>query len=144
MPNSGWYLNSTGTELTCDDLAQPLTGNYILQPYPAFYWYVSNNTLRHRDLPSPLTGNYISQPYPAFYWYIDRGKITNRGLHELTPFGTCYNATKLTEIEIPQSVKFISDYAFYHTLIKIVTIATDCEYCEHSFPEGTVIMRYLT
>lgn len=61
---------------------------------------------------------------------------------EYTTFGAFQFAETLDKIVIPRTVKFISDYTFYGTSIKKATIAPDCKYFEHSFPEECQVEFY--
>lgn len=61
---------------------------------------------------------------------------------KLTYWGAGSNIPTLEELEIPRTVKFICDYAFYNTGITRVRLAKDCEYFRHSFPPGTKIAFY--
>ena len=119
-----------------------LTVNEMTTVY-ASKWKIQNGGFTHDDLASRNANPYFQPPYPPNFWFIENGKITHSKLPEPKIFGTWYNNKKLSFVDIPESVKQISDYAFAKTQISIVTIATDCEYSVHSFPEGTVIMRYL-
>lgn len=56
--------------------------------------------------------------------------------------GAFYNAMRLKEVVIPESVKSIGPYAFANTSLKEVTIAQDCIFYETSFPEGCEIKIY--
>ena len=91
------------------DMATALTQDY---PFPRI--------LPDTDHPLKLEG------YPSFDY-----------LPPLDGFGAFSNCTDLDEeMVIPSSVKFIDDYAFYNSNLKVVTIATDCRYYSHSFPPG--------
>ena len=57
-------------------------------------------------------------------------------------FGAASNIPTLDEIEIPRSVRYIADYAFYNTNIKKVKMHPECLYFRHSFPRGTMIAFY--
>jgi hypothetical protein len=61
---------------------------------------------------------------------------------ECITFGAFQFAKMLNNIVIPRTVKFISDYTFYGTNLKKVTIAPDCKYFEHSFPKECQIEFY--
>lgn len=56
--------------------------------------------------------------------------------------GAFYNATSLSQITIPKSVKYIGTYAFQGTNLTSVTIANDCTYSATSFPSGCTIKFY--
>lgn len=62
--------------------------------------------------------------------------------HNVKGFGAGSNIPTLEEIEIPRSVRYIADYAFYNTNIKKVKMHPECLYFRHSFPRGTMIAFY--
>ena len=99
-------------------------------------------TLRDTDTPSVLV---CKRPHPNVLFWLDDTDILdgypNHG-QEYIGFGAGSNIPTLEEIEIPESVKFIDDYAFYNSGIKKVKIAADCMYFRHSFPRGTQIAFY--
>lgn len=68
--------------------------------------------------------------YPSFGW--------NDGLDDFGAFAR----SNIEKIKIPESVKFIQNFAFYDTSVKKVKIAADCVYFEHSFPEECEIEFY--
>lgn len=136
-----WSLNTAGTQLTHTDLPPSLSGSYITQPYPSFWWYLQNNELINNSLKPRMSGSYITAPYPLFWWYLDNNDFANSGLKKADIFGTFRNS-KIEEVEIPESVKFISDYAFYGTNLRTVTIARDCVIGLHSFPENCHVNTY--
>lgn len=105
-------------------------------------WYVDNNRLTHDGLPSPLTGTYIQDPYPPFWWYVDEDKLKTTALPDKTALGAFANCTSLRRVIIPPSVKYIGEYAFYNTALTAVTIARDCEFSETSFPPRCIINYY--
>lgn len=105
-------------------------------------WYAEDNRLTNIDLPEPLTGKYISEPYPPFIWYEDSDELTRSNLPSPILMGAFLNCKNLTTVEIPSSVKKIGECAFYNTKIKEVTIASDCEYFDNSFPPDCVINFY--
>jgi hypothetical protein len=140
----------------------------INQGYPCTYTKV--NIIRGvQDYPFPklmiIAGEKtdgINQGYPCCFTKINviRG-VQDRPFPKLMPsfeegendgfltfrkdfkgFGAGSNIETLEEIEIPRSVKYICDYAFYNTGIKRVRIARDCFYFRHSFPRGTQIAFY--
>lgn len=119
-----------------------------IQPYEAptrnlpSVWYVRDGRLVRDTLPEPLTGKYISEPYPPFIWYEDSDELTRSNLPSPILMGAFLNCKNLTTVEIPSSVKKIGECAFYNTKIKEVTIASDCEYSDNSFPPDCVINFY--
>ena len=87
-----------------------------------------------------------TQPYPYNMMSCASDQIEGypnyrRSGKSFKDFGAGYKST-LEEIEIPYSVKYISDYAFWGTDIKSVKINRHCIYYAHSFPEGCHIKPY--
>ena len=60
---------------------------------------------------------------------------------EEVEFGAGSNSL-IEEVEIPYSVTYISDYAFYNSNIKSIKINRHCMYFAHSFPPGCHIKPY--
>lgn len=50
--------------------------------------------------------------------------------------------SEIEEVEIPNSITYIADWAFYNSGIKKVRINRHCIYFEHSFPPGCIIKPY--
>ena len=63
------------------------------------------------------------------------------GQQVLQQFGVGRDST-IDELQIPYSVTFIADYAFYDAPITSVKINRHCTYFEHSFPPGCHIKPY--
>lgn len=134
-----WHV--INNRLTHDELPEPITGNYIQPPYPSFWWYVKDGKLTHDGLPEPIPA-LISKPYPSFWWYVEDGELVLNAIPEPVLMGAFLNCKSLTTVEIPSSVKKIGEWAFYNTKIKEVTIASDCEYFDSSFPPDCAINFY--
>ena len=43
-------------------------------------WKIIDNELAHDDLPAELIGDYIVEPYPPFFWTVSGGRIIKSGL----------------------------------------------------------------
>ena len=103
-------------------------------------WYVENNRLVHDELPEAVE-TIMSEPYPPFWWHISNGLVhTNLPLPIET--GAFYGCSVLKKVYIPESVKYIGEYAFAETALTNVRIASDCVYYDTSFPEGCSISFY--
>lgn len=63
------------------------------------------------------------------------------GRQDFNMFG-CGKDSTLNEIEIPRSVFFIADWAFYNSGVRSVKINRHCIYFAHSFPPGCHIKPY--
>ncbi len=107
----------------------------------AVNWYYSNDRLTHEDMPD-APEKAMSKPYPKALWRID----DDIPYHELLPLekpsGAFMNAVKLEYVRIPTSVQKIGRYAFTNTALRKVSIPSDCEYSETSFPENCLIEFY--
>lgn len=54
----------------------------------------------------------------------------------------CGKDSDINELEIPRSVLYIADWAFYNSNINSVKINRHCTYFKHSFPPGCHIKPY--
>lgn len=79
---------------------------------------------------------------PQVGWTMTENGLVNPAIPAYQKVGAFANCTSLRRVSIPPTVKKIGDYAFYNTQISAVTIASDCEYADTSFPEGCVITYY--
>ena len=87
--------------------------------------------------------NAFEPPYPYIYWYVNSiPDVTNVAYQEPQYMGAFMNAQYLTSVLIPQSVKYIGEFAFRNTQLTSVTIADDCVFFDTSFPDGCVINYY--
>ena len=102
---------------------------------------VENNRLTHSSLPEPIT-SVISEPYPPFWWYVSNGRFTHTGLPSPQGTGAFYGCSELEKVYIPESVKSIGEFAFAGTALTCVTIASDCIYSTSSFPSGCTVNFY--
>jgi hypothetical protein len=103
--------------------------------------YPTNTDFLPGSIESPL-----SPPYPLSLWRISATKEFGYPYHELLPevplLGAFANAVNLKTVRIPETVKTIGRYAFRNTQLTSVTIASDCEYYDTSFPDGCIINFY--
>jgi hypothetical protein len=72
----------------------------------------------------------------------ENGYPFNMLMPEIPAVGAFANASNLTQVSIPQSVKYIGREAFRNTKLKNVRIASDCTYYSTSFPAGCVVNFY--
>lgn len=76
-------------------------------------------------------------------WSIQsNGELYNIYSPTSTKLGAFANAVSLTQISIPRSCKKIGRFAFTNTQLSSVTIASDCDYYDTSFPAGCVVNFY--
>lgn len=103
-------------------------------------WYIDDNGINNahfNDMPSAT-----EKPFPYALWRVEDDKVTSDLLGNDLKFGAFANATQLSTIRIPPSVKKIGMESFANTQLTSVTIARDCEYYETSFPKGCEINFY--
>jgi len=101
------------------------------QGYPSFT-DITSLVVQEPPFPKMMTclgGTTYNQGYPTFRYNKPR-------------FGCFANVTTLIKATIPQTVKYIADYTFYNTSLTKVTIAKDCKYFEHTFPDKCEISYY--
>lgn len=109
------------------------SGSSLFDGYPVMYFWGKFSPVQE----SPYPKNMFSCDkdkmfgYPAFSTY-----------GEFETFSAFKNAENLAKAVIPESVKYICDYAFWNTALKKITIARDCKYFPHSFPEECEIEFY--
>lgn len=109
-------------------------------------WYIDENgELTHTDFPE-VPERAFQAPLPKSVWRIDNqyedGYPFNMLMPEVPAVGAFANASDLTQVSIPQSVKYIGREAFKNTKLKNVRIASDCTYFDTSFPDGCIINFY--
>ncbi|MDE6520288.1 MAG: leucine-rich repeat domain-containing protein [Ruminococcus sp.] len=105
-------------------------------------WRTESGRLTHGFLLDEIPENSVEKPFPKSLWRI-RDSLTHELLPTYTPLGAFENAGKLQKITIPESVKKIGKFGFSGTALKVVKIASDCEYSESSFPENCTINFYV-
>jgi len=110
------------------------SGNIVYknEGYPAFEYLPSATNLYIQKAPFPKIMASLDEEY-------NEGYLTFR---QHCGFGAGYFAEELEEIEIPYSVTYIADYAFWGTKLKHVKINRHCVYFPHTFPNGCHIKPY--
>ena len=104
----------------------------VCDNYPTFSTLPDLKTLKSQVPPFP-------KMMPKILEDICDNYPNTRG--EEAEFGAGSNSL-IEEVEIPYSVTYISDYAFYNSNIKSVKINRHCIYFAHSFPPGCHIKPY--
>ena len=118
------------------------------QPYPAYM--MSCESIRQEGYPVFVSHKPFrpvqDRPFPAEMMSCESDMIegypTYRRGKDFKTFGAGYLCDSIEEIEIPYSVLYISDYAFWGTNIRSVKINRHCIYFPHSFPTGCHIKPY--
>ncbi|MDE7098052.1 MAG: leucine-rich repeat domain-containing protein [Ruminococcus sp.] len=123
-------------------LSDEIPEKTIEKPFSELLWRIENGRLTHGFLPDEIPEKSVAKPYPKALWRI-RDSLTHELLPTYTPLGAFENAGKLQKITIPESVKKIGKFGFSGTALKVVKIASDCEYSESSFPENCTINFYV-
>lgn len=136
----------------------------LLEGYPRMVNWKTPSPVQDNDYPSNMFGcvsdkmsgypsfssfgNFSpvqSEPYPSNMMSCKEGYIngypTYRVAKNFKDFGA-FQYSPITKVVIPPTVKYISDYTFWNTGLKKVTIAPDCIYYEHSFPEDCQVEFY--
>lgn len=114
---------------------------------PLPYWWETNEEGLPTHSYFPATpSNPMEEPWPYALWRTDPQINSGYPYHELLPevplLGAFANAVNLKTVRIPETVKTIGRYAFRNTQLTSVTIASDCEYYDTSFPDGCIINFY--
>lgn len=133
----GYMVDGTQVTLVYQDIT--LTGGTV---DITGIWYDDDGRLVNSDLPAPMSGTYMQDPYPPFWWYVENERLQNRFLAEPSAQGAFYDCTQLKKVEIPETVKYIGEYAFANTALTTVKIARDCTFFPTSFPPRCIIQYY--
>lgn len=132
-----WHIKDN--ELTCDNF-YTTANSEMIKPYPKSYFRVEHDGNITSELLPELQHK---EGRPLAQWYINEYKgLTNNFMPEKVLVGAFANAINLSEVVIPRSCKKIGRYAFSKTKLKLVVIASDCEYYPTSFPEGCRVKFY--
>lgn len=133
------YGNFDGTNYYIDD-----TYCKIIYEYDYFV-QIASDELRTIGMPDNTPVLYAAD-YPDMIWRVDG--VTNNGMiySPLIPGMTLSGAFKdvvtLEQVTIPHTCQCIGPVAFAGTSLRAVTIPSDCEYSETSFPEGCEVHFY--
>lgn len=107
-----------------------------------YVWYMGEDGCPTNNLFPDLPSGYMVAPFPDAVWRINGGYPFHKLMPEVPLLGAFANAINLRTVRIPETVKKIGRYAFCNTQLASVTIASDCEYYDTSFPDGCVINFY--
>ncbi len=135
-----WIIENN--RLTNTKFTEYSTKKAVIPPFPETLWRTESGRLTHGFLLDEIPENSVEKPFPKSLWRI-RDSLTHELLPTYTPLGAFENAGKLQKITIPESVKKIGKFGFSGTALKVVKIASDCEYSESSFPENCTINFYV-
>ena len=132
--------------------------------YPSFSFFGEFSPVQDRPYPVDVMSctETLTEGYPRFYTYGEfsptmaephprevmsckdefiEGYPTYRVAKNFKNWGA-FTKSDVLEVEIPRSVVYICDYAFYDTPIRSVKINRHCYYNAHSFPPGCHIKPY--
>lgn len=155
--SSGSTVDMTGEDVKKFVLVFRRTDNRDLSPEAVvsatilidckdYSWYIGEDGYPTNVLFPELPASPMEKPYPKALWRIDPRINGGYPYHELLPevplLGAFANAVNLKTVRIPETVKTIGRYAFRNTQLTSVTIASDCEYYDTSFPDGCIINFY--
>lgn len=131
-----WHIKNG--ELTCDNFYK-VSDEEFKPPYPDAYFRIKNSVITNNLIPELQH----KQGRPAAQWYINSRKgLINDAIPDKNLKGSFANARNLNKVKIPDSVKFIGEYAFRNTQLTEVMIASDCTYFPTSFPDGCRVIYY--
>lgn len=107
---------------------------------PSGLWKIKDGELPYR---TTFVYMPILDDAPSSLWHMVDGDLPYRtSFVNMEVMGSFCHAEQLQKVTIPKSVKKIGPYAFTHTALKEVTIASDCTYSETTFPKDCVINFY--
>lgn len=133
------YGNFNGTNYYIDD-----TYCKIIYEYDYFV-KIANDELRTLDMPDDTPVLYETD-YPDMIWRvnseINNGNVFSPLIVDRLPMGAFYSATKFKNVIIPKSCLNIGPDTFSETQLKSVTISSNCNYSENSFPQDCVVHFY--
>ena len=133
------YGNFNGTNYYIDD-----TYCKIIYEYDYFV-KIANDELRTLDMPNDTPVLYETD-YPDMIWRvnseINNGNVFSPLIVDRLPMGAFYSATKFKNVIIPKSCLNIGPDTFSETQLKSVTISSNCNYSENSFPQDCVVHFY--
>ena len=115
-------------------------------PFPAPMWYVTEDP---DDVKTSVTKDVhicFDHPFPSMVWYITTEPldIKNDPVVICESMGAFRDCANLSYVYIPPTVKEIGSEAFGLTRLTEVTVASDCDYKEDSFPPNCAIYTYET
>ena len=106
------------------------------------YWSLNEDDILVIENQTPDILPFDSDDPPASMWHLnDDNIIVNGLLPEPMPYGAFERST-IEYVSIPESVKYIGEYAFASTSLTSVKIASDCTYFTTSFPAGCQVTFY--
>lgn len=135
-----FWRNGDGDDWTLSGVGDVVD---IQAPYSTSSFSVSVGVINRtgQNLTQDITINGVTI-YEHSLWKIENNKLVNSDLPDTIPIGVFSDCTSLTEITIPESVKYIGPYAFYNTKLKKIKIASSCKYYDTSFPKDCEIEYY--
>lgn len=135
-----FFRNGDGDDWTLSGVGDVVD---IRAPYSTSSFSVNVGVINRtgQNLTQDITINGVTI-YEHSSWKIENNKLVNSDLPDTIPIGAFSDCTSLTEITIPESVKYIGPYAFYNTKLKKIKIASSCKYYDTSFPKDCEIEYY--
>lgn len=147
MPNNYsiyWHVNAAGNDVVHNGELSYHTPAFT-EPYPSVFWEVNqagNDVVYLGELSYHTPA--FTTPYPSVFWEVNQlgDDVVHAGELDYEKMGAFCHSTELSRISIPQTVKYIGEYAFRNTNLRSVTIASDCTYYNTSFPNGCAVNFY--
>lgn len=119
----------------------PLEPISLTPPYPYLSMLIDDDYPYPDPKPQDITT--LTPPYPYCCLIQKQNEYPkNYTDFDLIFLGAFCNAKNLTSIQIPKTVKKIGEYSFTNTKLTEVTISSDCEYFETSFPPNCIVKFY--
>ena len=151
LGNGGGIYQDYSSAIITDEYGNFMgTNDYIVYEYCKVIYergefHEAEPHLLTEDMPATIPQLFITD-YPDILWRVDgttnNGYIYSPLISSQTYLGAFLNIDSLRSVTIPKSCKQIGSTSFSGTGITTVTIASDCDYADSSFPEGCTVNFY--
>lgn len=151
LGNGGGIYQDYSSAIITDEYGNFMgTHEYIVYEYCKVIYergefHEASPHLLTEDMPANIPELFTSD-YPDILWRVDgttnKGMIYSPLIVDRLPMGAFYSATKFKNVTIPKSCLNIGPDTFAETQLKSVTISSNCNYSENSFPPDCVVHFY--
>lgn len=151
LGNNGSLYRDYNSAKKTDEQGQFIgTNNYIVDQYCKVIYergefHAAEPHLLTEDMPADVP-ELFATGYPEILWRVDgytnEGMIYSPLIPGMTLSGAFKDVVALEQVTIPHTCQRIGPVAFAGTSLRAVTIPSDCEYSETSFPEGCEVHFY--
>lgn len=116
------------------------------EPFPLPLWFVTTDPDDVRNATTREPHFCFDHPFPYILWFVPESEddVTHDAFFTCEGIGAFRDCANLSYIYIPPTVKEIGSEAFELTRLSEVTIASDCDYKDDSFPPNCAIYTYDT